>query len=75
MKDRICKICEDILKISDEDIMEVRDIANKQKEYFNPLKMATTEWQHGLGEYNDKVLDALIALKKELEVDVTLKDN
>ena len=29
--------------------------------------MATSGWQQELGEHNDKVLDAIIALKKELE--------
>ena len=68
MKNKIYKICEDILTITDEEIKELREIAEGQKNYNNPLRMATSGWQQELGEHNDNVLDAIIALKKELEV-------
>ena len=67
MENKIYKICEDVLTITDDEIKELREIAEGQKRYNNPLRMATSGWQQELGEHNDKVLDAIIALKKELE--------
>ena len=67
MENKIYKICEDVLTITDDEIKELREIAEGQKQYNNPLRMATSGWQQELGEHNDKVLDAIIALKKELE--------
>ena len=67
MENKIYTICEDVLTITDDEIKELREIAEGQKRYNNPLRMATSGWQQELGEHNDKVLDAIIALKKELE--------
>ena len=67
MENKIYKICEDVLTITDDEIKELREIAEGQKRNNNPLRMATSGWQQELGEHNDKVLDAIIALKKELE--------
>ena len=67
MENKIYKICEDVLTITDDEIKELREIAEGQKRSNNPLRMATSGWQQELGEHNDKVLDAIIALKKELE--------
>lgn len=67
MENKIYKICEDVLTITDDEIKELTEIAKGQKRYNNPLRMATSRWQQELGEHNDKVLDAIIALKKELE--------
>lgn len=63
MENRIYKLCEDVLQITNEEIAEIREIAKGQKNYFNPLKMATMGWQKELGEHNEKVLEALINLK------------
>ena len=73
MKNKIYKICEDILTITDEEIKELREIAEGQKNYNNPLRMATSGWQQKLGEHNDRVLDMIISLKKELEVGAEIK--
>ena len=72
MENKIYKICEDVLTITDDEIKELREIAEGQKRYNNPLRMATSGWQQELGEHNDKVLDAIIALKKELEAWLTV---
>lgn len=63
MENRIYKICEDVLQITEDEIAEIREIAEGQKSYFNPLKIATMGWQQELGEHNEKVLEALINLK------------
>jgi hypothetical protein len=67
MKNRIYKICEDTLKINDEEIKEVQEICEQQTSYMSPLKMATTRRQNELGEYNKKVLDKILELRKLLE--------
>lgn len=72
MKNKIYKICKDVLKITDEEVSEVREIAKGQLEYNHPLKMATTGTQHALGEYNNKVLDKLLELKAVIEEGATI---
>ncbi len=73
MENKIFKICENILAITDDEIKELRKVAEGQKKYNNPLRMATSGWQQELGEHNDRVLDALITLKNELEVGAKIK--
>lgn len=67
MKNRIYKICEDILKITDEEIKEIDEICKEQMDYMSPLKMGTTRRQHELGKYNKEVLDKILELKQILE--------
>lgn len=64
MKNKIYKICEEVLKITDKEIEEVRKIAKGQEEYSHPLKCATAARQNALGKHNNKVLDKLIELKE-----------
>ena len=72
-KNKIYEICEKVLQVTDEEIKEIRDIAEGQRLYLHPLKLATQHWQHQLGEHNDRVLDALINLKTELEKGADIK--
>ena len=72
-KNKIYEICEMVLEITDEEIKEIRDIAEGQKSYIHPLKLATQRWQHQLGEHNDRVIDALINLKTEIEKGADIK--
>lgn len=67
MANKIYNICEKILKITDEEVAEVREVVRQQTEYFSPFKMATTSWQHKLGEHNNNVLNKLLELKEILE--------
>lgn len=67
MKNKIYKICEDVLKITDEEIEEIRKIARGQEAYFSPLKCATTAKQNALGKHNNMVLDKLLELKEVIE--------
>ena len=48
MENKIYKICEDVLTITDDEIKELREIAEGQKRYNNPLRMATSGWQQEL---------------------------
>ena len=74
MKNRIYKICEDAIKVTDEEIKEIQDVYTQQLQYMSPLKMATTRKQHELGEYNKKVLEKIIELKNLLKSGVANED-
>lgn len=65
--ENIQNVCRQVLEISDNEFYSAIEIAEEQKEYFNPLKCATTDTQHKLGEYNDKVINKLLELKELLE--------
>ncbi len=67
MANRILKICEDVLKIKDNEIEEMRRVIETQLTYNHPLKMATVGWQRSLGEHNNKVLNKLLELKAAIE--------
>lgn len=56
-----------IMKIDNETIEGLREMAQNQLDYFSPLKMATTNRQHSLGKANMKVVEAIEALKIALE--------
>ena len=66
-KNRINKICREVLSITEEEFKEMYDVANGQLEYSSPMKPATSGWQHQLGEHNIAVLDALRDLKHTIE--------
>lgn len=65
--ERIEEACKCILAIKEEDFREMIEIAEGQKNYAHPLKMATAKWQHDLGEYNEKVVKQLIELQETLK--------
>lgn len=67
MNNKIFKICEEVLKITDREINEVRAIAKAQEEYSHPFKCATAAKQNEIGKFNNKVLDKLLELKEILE--------
>lgn len=67
MENKILKICTDIRAITDEEIAQMRQIYEDQLSYNNPLKPATSGWQHELGVHNKNVLEALLNLKKLIE--------
>ena len=64
---KILGICIAVRKVTDAEIQELRELAQAQMEYHNPLKMATTARQNELGRYNKAVLDALLNLKAVIE--------
>lgn len=62
----IYKISQLILSISDADFKELEEMIENQKEYYNPLKMETTNKQHKLAEHNKKMVNCLKDLKQIL---------
>lgn len=68
---RIYSICKNILKVTDEEIQEVKEVYEKQLNYMSPMKMATTRKQHELGVHNKQVLEKIIELKYILETGVS----
>lgn len=62
--EKICEIAEAIMNITDNDVAEMQEVIDGQREYNNPLRMATTARQHMLAEHNQRVLDGIVALRK-----------
>ena len=60
-------VCKKILSLTDEEIMECEEMANKQYAYNHPLKCATVGYFHDLGEHNLKVIIALKYLREVLK--------
>lgn len=67
MENKIYRICEEVLQITEAEIKELRNIAAEQNAYTHPFKMATARRQRALGEHNDSVLDKLLELKAVIE--------
>jgi hypothetical protein len=65
--EKIEKIAILVNELTEDDFKEATDIAEEQKNYIHPLKMATAKWQHELGEYNIKVINKLRELKTLIE--------
>lgn len=64
---KIYGICIAVTQITDAEVQELRDIAQRQLDYISPLRMATTAKQNELGRHNMDVLDALLKLKEVIE--------
>ena len=64
---KIYGICIAVRQVTDAEIQELRELAQAQMEYHNPLKMATTAKENALGRHNHAVLDALLNLKAVIE--------
>lgn len=71
---KIYGICIAVAQITDAEVQELREIAQGQLDYCNPLKMATTAKQNALGRHNMDVLDALLKLKEVIESGAHLSD-
>ena len=65
--EKIGKICADIIELTDEDLQAVLDMANEQRSYINPLKLAKQKEFNDLGEYNFNVCNKLIELRKLIQ--------
>lgn len=66
MSNKINEICRTILTISDEEIPEMREIIEGQKNYSHPFKHATQRRQNLLGKANELVLNSVIETKRLL---------
>lgn len=60
----VYKIAQLVRTIDDEDFEELEKIVNTQQQYYNPLKMETTNRQHELAEHNAKMINTLRTLKE-----------
>lgn len=64
----INKVCKAVEKLKDNDFEEIEKMYKEQKYYVHPLKMATANKQHALGEHNRKVAGALKTLRDIIKV-------
>jgi hypothetical protein len=63
---KVNKLCKSVLKLTDEDLGMVDEMAQKQSGYINPLKNATQGKLNKLGSHNQRVLVALKNLRQVL---------
>ena len=64
---KVNNLCQKILLLTDEEIGECEEMANKQYAYNHPLKCATAGRYHDLGEHNLKVIIALKYLREVIK--------
>ena len=70
----IYKISELVRQLTEDDFDELQIMIDGQKEYYNPLKMATTIKQHELAEHNEKMVKVLKELKELVSKNVKAGD-
>lgn len=63
----IYALCKKALKVTDEELDELAELARNQLEYCSPLKMATAARQHALGQHNMLVLMKVRELRDVLK--------
>ena len=63
----INSICKQVLKTSDEEIVELDRLAADQTEYIHPLKYAKAARLHDCGSHNQRVLAQFKALRDVLK--------
>lgn len=63
----INKVCKAVLKLTDADFTEVEKMYEEQASYCHPLKMAKASKQHELGSHNQRVVEALKALRSTIQ--------
>lgn len=56
-----------VMELTEDDFKEAESIITDQKNYINPLKMGTVNWQHALGEHNERIVAKIKELKAEIE--------
>ena len=61
---KIKKICELTASISEEEFEQLKEMAQEQLDYINPLKQATQAKYHSLGKHNQKIVACLEELKR-----------
>ena len=67
------EICKMILELNEEDYVDAANVINSQKEYVNPLRMATQGWQNELGRYNAKVVEKIKELHELLKTGANIE--
>ena len=64
--EKVNRLCKSVLKLTDEDLSAVEQMAQEQSGYINPLKNAKQAKINGLGNQNQRVLIALKNLRRVL---------
>lgn len=64
---KIDVLCCHALQITDQNIEDMREVIKDQREFMMPLMPATTEWQHKLADFNERVLEKVLELKALIE--------
>lgn len=67
------EICKMILELNEEDYADAASVINSQKEYINPLRLATQGWQNELGNHNEKVVAKIKELHELLKTGADIK--
>jgi len=60
-------LCKKALKVTDEELAELTDVARSQLEHCSPLKQATTARQQALGHHNMLVLTKVRELRDTIK--------
>ena len=60
---KIDVLCLDVASITDDDFKEIEQSIQDQREFNIPLLPKTTEWQHQLADFNERVLLKVRELK------------
>ena len=63
MSNSVYSLTRKAVKVTDEELAELEELAKGQMQYLSPLKMATMARQHQLGEYNLRVLECVRKLR------------
>lgn len=67
---KVNKVCRNILKLTDEDIAEVRKMAEEQKQYIHPLKGKKQQTLNKTGQRNLEAINKIEELRKILKAEI-----
>ncbi len=68
----IYQISQKTMSITDDELKEMQEMTDAQKNYVNPLKCAKQARLHAMGEHNQKVIDLIKQLRDLLLSDKDL---
>jgi len=63
---KVNKLCKSVLKLTEQDLQAVDEMATEQASYIHPLKGAKQAKFNDLGNHNQRVLSALQNLRQVL---------
>lgn len=64
--EKVNKLCKSVLKLTEQDLQAVDEMATEQASYIHPLKGAKQAKFNDLGNHNQRVLSALQNLRQVL---------
>ena len=71
----IYQVSQKVMSITDDELKELQETTDAQKNYVNPLKCAKQARLHALAEHNQKVIDLIKALRDLLLTDKDLSNS